>query len=39
MTTSAGLREVTDADLDQALERVLAPRLTDLLSARDPVTA
>ena len=36
MTTNTGLREVTDADLDQALERVLAPRLTELLSARGP---
>jgi hypothetical protein len=36
MTTSTGLREVTDADLDQALERVLVSRLADLLSARGP---
>jgi hypothetical protein len=36
LTTGTGLREVIDADLDQALERVLAPRLTELLSARGP---
>jgi hypothetical protein len=36
MTTSIGLREVTDADLDQALELVLAPRLAERLSARGP---
>src|ERR1022692_2363385 len=36
MTASTGLREVTDSDFDQALARVLSPRLTELLSARGP---
>jgi hypothetical protein len=34
MTSSTGLREATDVDLDLALERVLVPRLTELLYAR-----
>jgi hypothetical protein len=33
---STGLRELTDADLDEALERVLVPRLSTLLAARTP---
>jgi hypothetical protein len=36
MTSSAGLREATDGDLDQALEQVLVPQLTEMLSARAP---
>ncbi|WP_239395161.1 hypothetical protein [Frankia sp. CiP3] len=34
MTTTSGLREITDANVDQALERVLLPRLSELLSTR-----
>lgn len=34
MSTATGLREVTDDDLDKALERVLLPRLADVLAAR-----
>ncbi|MEU4243449.1 hypothetical protein [Actinoplanes sp. NPDC026619] len=34
MSTSTGLREITDADFDEALERVLVPRLSSLLAAR-----
>ncbi|MEU6072530.1 hypothetical protein [Micromonospora sp. NPDC047074] len=33
---STGLREVTDTDLDEALERVLVPRFAALLAARAP---
>jgi hypothetical protein len=33
---STGLRELTDADLDEALERVLVPRLSGLISTRRP---
>ncbi|MER5623052.1 hypothetical protein ABT061_18630 [Streptosporangium sp. NPDC002544] len=33
---SAGLRELLDQDLDEALERVLTPRLSALLEAREP---
>ncbi len=34
MTTASGLREITDTDVDQALERVLLPRISELLAAR-----
>lgn len=34
MTTTSGLREITDTDVDQALERVLLPRISELLAAR-----
>ncbi len=34
--TTTGLRELTDADLDEALEGVLFPRLLALLAAREP---
>lgn len=33
---STGLREVTDSEFDEAIERVLVPRLTALLAARGP---
>ena len=33
--TTTGLREVTDDDLDEALERVLVPRLHAVLASRD----
>jgi hypothetical protein len=36
MTTATGLREITDDDLDQALERVLLPRLAEVLASRGP---
>lgn len=36
MTTITGLRELIDSDLDEALERVLVPRLTALLASRAP---
>lgn len=34
MTT--GLRELSDTDVDEALERVLVPRLSSMLAAREP---
>ncbi|QDY06847.1 ATP-binding protein [Micromonospora sp. HM134] len=36
MSTSTGLREITDADFDEALERVLVPRLSGLIAGRGP---
>jgi hypothetical protein len=36
MTSASGLRELTDADVQAELERVLAPRLISLLATRQP---
>jgi hypothetical protein len=36
MSTSTGLREITDTDFEEALERVLVPRLSGLIASRGP---
>ena len=36
MSTSTGLREISDTDFDEALERVLVPRLSGLIANRGP---